>query len=61
MNVIKCDGCKKTLIRFDRVIIASAVEYEIGQDGHVDKEGISLHILIGQHFCSTKCLKDSIK
>lgn len=61
MKVILCDKCKKVLVESDRVIVAIAAKYEIGEDAEIYKQGISLSVLTGEHFCSVICLKESIK
>ena len=61
MKVILCDKCKKVLLQSDQVIVASAVNYEIGMNAEINKEGISTSVLIGKHFCGSKCLKEGIQ
>ena len=61
MKVILCDKCKKVLLQNDIVIVASAVSYGIDINAEINERGVSTSVLIGVHFCSTKCLKDNIQ
>ena len=61
MKVILCDKCKKVLEWGDRVIVASAVRYEIMEGANISEEGISVSVLTGDCFCSVVCLKESIQ
>ena len=62
MKVILCDKCKEMLKKKDRVIVASAVRYYIGENSEIYKgDGIGIEVLIGEHFCSVECLKESIQ
>ncbi len=62
MKVLLCDKCKEILeIGNNKVIVASAVWHKLMYEAHIEMESISLSVLTGEHFCSIKCLKESIK
>ena len=61
MKVILCDRCKKVLKENDQVIVASIIGYYIDENSEIYKDGIGASILVGTHFCSTKCLKERIQ
>lgn len=61
MKVILCDKCRKVLEKGDKVIVASAVRYEIVGEVEIGIGGISRPVLTGDSFCSVVCLKESIQ
>lgn len=58
MKVLLCDKCEKVLRVGSTVIYGGLALHEILEE--LALASISLNILNGEHFCSTKCVKDGL-
>jgi len=60
MRVILCDKCKTVLQEDDKIIVVSAVSYKLDANNDIKWEGVNISVLNGEHFCSIKCVKESL-
>jgi len=60
MRVILCDNCKKVIEPGDRIIYGDLSRFELLDSLDLNIQGITTQVLIGKHFCSVKCVRESI-
>lgn len=61
MKVIVCDRCGVTLLVGDKGIYGAVILSEVLVDVSFNTQGVEVDLLNGVHFCSVKCVNESLK